>query len=298
MREHPPVAALLCAEMFPVETSRIDSTNYLSSKRRADSLFTVIEQQRILDSASAANTIEIIDRLRLDSMNRYNISLCDSLNEELYRYAASEKRRADNLQNKVKEVQSAVNNIEPRIEYVRDKAQEAVLENKLTDATGRGDRLASENDALKIEAADWKGKAKTRWWFLWIIIVAAGVIIFRKSIFSLIKGVFMKVFFYLLAFMAMFSFSSCSTFKDDPTVSVWAEGGWLLFWLPFLASIGFLWFSYKQSRSGSSKQNSLGRTIYSDKNVSIFGLWRFRVGVILLIFSIGLVIYFNSGWHR
>jgi|GEM_PF-6686191 len=304
MREHPPVAAELCAEMFPVETSRTDSTEYLTSKRKADSLFSLIEQQRILDSIAAAEIVQTIDRLRLDSMNRDNITICDSLNEELYRYASKEKKRADNLQGKVRELQTAVNNIEPKVEYIRDKAKEAVLQNQLNEAIDEGLSLSRDRDSWKGKYEELSKKNKGKliiripWWIL--ILLGAGLlgVAFRKSIFSLIKGVFMKSIIYLLGMISLLVISSCSTFKDDPGTSVWAEGGWVVFWLPFLASLLFFYLANRQSKSGSSQQNSLGRTIYSDNNVRVYTLWRFWVGVILLLASIGVVIYFNSDWHR
>jgi len=53
-----------------------------------------------------------------------------------------------------------------------------------------------------------------------------------------------KAFYVFLIALAM---TSCAHFHDEPTKSVWSGGVWLLFWLPFLGSVYYLyraWIAY------------------------------------------------------
>lgn len=110
----------------------------------------------------------------------------------------------------------------------------------------------------------------------------------------------MKKAFSFFALVAILFLTSCSTFRDEPDVSVWAKGLWLVFWLPFLGSLWFFYLSYRASKSGSEVlPNSHGIKPYkSDINVPIYKLAKFWGAVVLQLFAWGTVIYFNSDWHR
>ncbi len=107
---------------------------------------------------------------------------------------------------------------------------------------------------------------------------------------------------YLLFSLLAISFlSGCATFHDEPTVSVWAEGGWLVFWLPFLGSLLFFYLSYRASKSGSEAlPNSSGVKPYkSDKNLPIYKTGgKFYFAVFLQGAAWFAVWYFNSNNWR
>ncbi|MBC7947754.1 MAG: hypothetical protein H7Y42_07730 [Chitinophagaceae bacterium] len=279
---NPKAAADYCADHYGCPTIRHDSSAFVQSKKVIDSLFDEVEKQRILDSASAANMVEAIDRLRSDSMRGYNLALCDSIKDELYRITANETRRANTAEKQLREVRGATNAIAPAIEYIKDPAREKQLENQVESCTDTNVKLMAENETLKSQVSSWKGKAKTRWWLLLAIISAVVGFLLRKPILSLIKGVFMKTtILFLFLFMTM-ALTGCVKFHDDPTKSVWSEGLWVVFWLPFLGSLWFLYVSYRASRSNSTHDK--GNVVLDNQgNVPIYKVVQFRFFVALQI---------------
>lgn len=99
--------------------------------------------------------------------------------------------------------------------------------------------------------------------------------------------------FMLLMLSAMLFLTGCADFHDEPGKSVWSEGGWLVFWIPFLGALWFLSLGYRGSQSPAMKN---GRQI-ADKT-PITKVWKFWLGVVLVAVSIGVVWYFNSSNWR
>jgi hypothetical protein len=65
-------------------------------------------------------------------------------------------------------------------------------------------------------------------------------------------------------FLTMLLFSSCAHFHDEPTKSVWAGGLWIIFWIPFLASLFFLYKAYLSSKSGTVVGGSYNDPVIRD----------------------------------
>ncbi len=67
-------------------------------------------------------------------------------------------------------------------------AEEHRLNLSLQACQGNNNNLVNKNEELQQQVNEWKGKAKTRWWWI-IAIIAAGVtytaIKFKKNILSL-----------------------------------------------------------------------------------------------------------------
>jgi hypothetical protein len=69
----------------------------------------------------------------------------------------------------------------------RDLAFESVLKEKMDSLSRSNYILVEDNSKLRSQVDEWKGKAKQRWWFMWIILAVCGLITFRKPIFKLLK---------------------------------------------------------------------------------------------------------------
>lgn len=52
-------------------------------------------------------------------------------------------------------------------------------------------------------------------------------------------------------FLIALAMTSCAHFHDEPTKSVWSGGLWIIFWLPFLGSIFFLYRAWIAYNSGT-----------------------------------------------
>lgn len=100
---------------------------------------------------------------------------------------------------------------------------------------------------------------------------------------------------FLMFLFAIVTLTSCGHYSDG--TSVWAEGAWLLFWIPFLASWLFLYFAYRASKSGSSqlinRHSPNVKRVESDENVPIYKTGQFIFFVILQLASWGVVFYQN-----
>jgi hypothetical protein len=71
--------------------------------------------------------------------------------------------------------------------YRENTAKVNELENKLSVCNSQSTNCSIELVKLKAESSKWEKLAKQRWWFLWILLVVAGLITFRKSIMKLIS---------------------------------------------------------------------------------------------------------------
>ncbi len=72
--------------------------------------------------------------------------------------------------------------------YRRDEAEERRLNLSLQSCQGNNNNLVNKNDEIQKQLAEWKGKAKARWWWLAALIGAAAmytVIKFKSNILSL-----------------------------------------------------------------------------------------------------------------
>lgn len=176
MKDHPDKLAELCAEEFPPVIVS-DSTAFLESKKKIDSLISSFESEKQLSDEERQALFETIDWL-----NRQPIPDCDSLSDAVYRLAAKEKQRADKLQDLNHQLRTEVNNIKPVIEKVSDKAMETVLRNQVNDLIG----TVTHRDQTISQLEPWKGKAKKRWWIMIGVIAAAGLWTFRKPLLKLV----------------------------------------------------------------------------------------------------------------
>jgi hypothetical protein len=106
----------------------------------------------------------------------------------------------------------------------------------------------------------------------------------------------MKNLLLILVSILMFS---CATFHDDPTKSVWADGLWAAFWLPFLGSLPCFYVAYRSSKSNSYREEERGlgkpQIIHDNAgNYKITQLAWFWVGVALQLAAWGICIAVNA----
>lgn len=69
--------------------------------------------------------------------------------------------------------------------YRENTAKVTDLESKLSDCSSQSANYSIELVKLRAELSKWEKVAKQRWWFLWILLVVAGLITFRKNIIRL-----------------------------------------------------------------------------------------------------------------
>jgi hypothetical protein len=176
-----------CAENFPV-ISHIDDSAYKRTKQYADSLASAIVQEQ---EHRQFDRMIYEDQLN-DLRNDQGLS-CDSMNEELYRFAAKQIKRVDSLHaiidskdSKVRELQKAVSNLKPVISHERDTAAEAVLTDKLNQVTAERDKWQDKSDELKKQYDDHMKKHKGHvaiyipWWLIIIAMIAVAGSVFSK----------------------------------------------------------------------------------------------------------------------
>lgn len=72
--------------------------------------------------------------------------------------------------------------------YRENTAKVADLQLKYNNCGSELHNSKLELEKVKAELDKWKRTAKERWWFLWILLLVAVVITFRKNIFKLVKG--------------------------------------------------------------------------------------------------------------
>lgn len=71
--------------------------------------------------------------------------------------------------------------------YRENTAKVVDLQLKYNNCGSELNELKLELQKTKNEVDKWKGTAKERWWFLWILLLVAVAITFRKNIFNLVK---------------------------------------------------------------------------------------------------------------
>lgn len=162
---------------------------------------------------------------------------------------------------------------------------------ELYDAHSTIDSLAIElerRDAqLSKQVTTVTKEVKRTVWPCWLFIVclAAGLVLEYR--FKLIQKIMKKLTFLLLA--AIVFLPGCADFKDTPGKSVWSEGLWILPWLTGLGALAFFIIAYLASKSGSTKQTERGITS-SDKNVPIYKVGKFWLGVALAVATLAIII--------
>lgn len=71
--------------------------------------------------------------------------------------------------------------------YRENTAKVKELESKLADCSLQTANYEKELIKLRAESSKWEALAKQRWWFLWILLLVALGITFRKNVFNLVK---------------------------------------------------------------------------------------------------------------
>jgi hypothetical protein len=104
----------------------------------------------------------------------------------------------------------------------------------------------------------------------------------------------MKQLFSLIIAITWFGLLSCAHFHDDPSVSVWSGGVWILPWLTGIGSIVCYVLAYLSSKSNSTTQTKHG-TIDNTGNVPITQIGWFWFGVALTVATIIIVYVVNHG---
>lgn len=163
MHEHPQVAAEFCADEFPVKTVT-DSAAYKKSLDVIDSLIKVQEAEKEITQAEREVMINDIERLK--AMPDPD---CDSVSDAVYRYAAKEKKRADNLESSNLSLQRAAKNVKPIRDTVENTARVKASELQLQAVNNKLEKVAGERDELKDFRNSMRGKVHIP---IWILIVA------------------------------------------------------------------------------------------------------------------------------
>jgi|GEM_PF-5897647 hypothetical protein len=71
--------------------------------------------------------------------------------------------------------------------YRENTAKVVELQNKNADCLAKNADYERQLVKLLAQSNDWEAKAKARWWFLWILVIISLVIVFRKTIFKLVR---------------------------------------------------------------------------------------------------------------
>ncbi len=172
--KHPNEFATDCNDAFPVKEST-DSSGFKQSLFRIDSLTATIDQtKQDYDLA-----IDILKDNIADLQERAPRE-CDSLTDAIYRYAATQSKRADESENKVRQLSQAIKNSQP-VEVVRENtARVKALEQQLQLCSDAGLQESREKDfwKKKYEDLDAKGKGNMvlyiPWWLIILLAAFAG----------------------------------------------------------------------------------------------------------------------------
>lgn len=105
-----------------------------------------------------------------------------------------------------------------------------------------------------------------------------------------------KVIYFLLVMMISLIAQSCGKFSDG--TSVWQAGLWIIPTITGLASLFFLFLAYRDSKSGSwywgKNSRGVDVKIESKENVPIYKTAFFAFFAILLLVTIGIIIWVNA----
>lgn len=207
MRNHPDVAAPVCADLFPVKTVT-DTKAFDSSIAVIDSLIAAIDERRGLTDAERAELYGLIDRLQNDRPD------CDSVMLPALDLIAKERQRADQLASDNKRLQQAARNVKPIRDTVENTAKTRAYQLQLQQCEDEKLRLTQDLGNMTESRDEWRSNARGWKWKFWILLIIAAILIFRKQIFSLITKIpFMKSI--LIFLMASVMLASCSNKPDD-----------------------------------------------------------------------------------
>lgn len=173
---YPIIPAEYCADEYPAK-AKTDSTQYKNSKAIIDTLNARLEKLKrdslISDSEREILIVEI-ERIKNSIPNHVD---CDSITDAVYRLAAREKQRGDQLQKAYDNLSKASTNVKPVIDTVVDNA---ALD--LCNIERRAISLSFEAEQKR--ADKYQGQAKKRGMIMWGLIagllIAAGTWIYFK----------------------------------------------------------------------------------------------------------------------
>lgn len=206
MRNHPDVAAPICADLFPVKT-KTDTRAFDSSMAVIDSLIEVIATSEHISESEKGDLISEINRLQTARPD------CDSVVAPVKELADRESKRASDLALSNKQLQAAAKNVKPIRDTIENTAKVAHLQNQLQQCAD--DKIGLTNKLAKVteQRDDYKSSAR-KWKFLfWLLIAIAVVFVFRKNIFPFLKIFKMKsIIILLLLSVTLFS---CSSLPDN-----------------------------------------------------------------------------------
>jgi hypothetical protein len=151
----PEIGAAFCADKYPVRV-RTDSTGYLASRRTIDSLAQVLRDDSLITVFERESLMAEIDRIRAEMPMPED---CDSLSEGIYRLVAKERQRGDRLQRANEGLIRAVGSLKP----IRDTVENTARVRECEIIRDKAVLLAED---YKKEAAEWKAKAKKRFWVI------------------------------------------------------------------------------------------------------------------------------------
>jgi hypothetical protein len=180
---HPKEFAQDCSDAYPA-VPVIDSGDYVKSIETINAIAQEMDNSNMASKEIIKRQLAEIDRLK----NKQEPD-CDSLSDAIYRYAAIQQRRADDLQNKCDRLNGALKNIKPVRETVVDNARVEAQGQQIRKLQGSITDALAINVSLTGERNKWKSTAQRRWWILWIVILVSAGIVFRKPFLSILKSV-------------------------------------------------------------------------------------------------------------
>lgn len=188
-----------CAANYPTPIKSVDSSEYLESLRKIDSLMVAYQYDSLFDEQEKELLRENIkELLELDSLPVE----CDTLCEAVYKYASRQEKEKNSLKAQLADLKVAIRNIKPIEIKVIDSAYTQTLHERLWELNGKNSMLQINLDNTKAELKELKDNKKkplvvlgwfavalaSQWWF-WLIVVGLGVYFFRGTIFKLIKPI-------------------------------------------------------------------------------------------------------------
>lgn len=289
---HPKEFASDCTDAYPI-VPIIDSSGYKESLGKIDDLQEQLEADRFKDDQDRQYYEAEVTRLK-------NIAPpdCDSLSWGYDVLISKEKRRNDTLEKRTRQLTDAAKNVKPVKETQESTAKVEACEQDVARLTSALTNALVINGDLTEEVHDLKATAKKRWWLIVALIAVIAAIILRKPILNIAKSIFMKTLIPFLTIILLSVLASCGHFHDDPKVSVWADGLWIVPTLIFGGSFFFAWKAYKTHNSGSRLIDSGAITNKEGGKVPYKAVSWTRFAVGLLIAGIIVVWFMNSNCNR
>lgn len=163
--KHPIESAKYCADKYPV-IPIIDSSLYLESKRKIDSITSILDTSKIITERERAELILEIERLKSIRPD------CDSICDPVYRLAAKEADRANKIEANYKALLFELKNIKPIIKTEKDSALTEFYRLKYIDSESKYQELFKKyHEAVEQGFEYKKQRNKMRLWF-WILVGA------------------------------------------------------------------------------------------------------------------------------